>query len=166
MSYPLSHTITQRVRQNAPFHDHLEHVVASDAGLTVHCDVSGAEMLGVALTRLQLVEDSPKALTASELASRANKLCERVTYLLEPLQTIEVDSRSRSVLVRSKQPRKQGKILSYFELLSVAGEGISLSRYSFDPEAGQRTAVEFILTPDQLELLLDDLIFTTGLIAN
>lgn len=166
MSHLLSQTIRQHVRQSAPFHDHVEQFVAHDAGLTVRCQVSGAEMLGVALTRLELVDQSAKNVTTSQLAARAARLCERVTYLLEPLQVIELDSRSKTAPIRSKQPRKQGKVLSYYELLSVADQGLTLSRYSFDPDAGMRTVVEFVLTPDQLELLLDDMIFNTGLVLN
>ncbi|MFO0944484.1 MAG: hypothetical protein U1D30_00840 [Planctomycetota bacterium] len=162
----LSESIRRGVQHRAPFHDHVEQIIASDSGLTVRCDVSSAERLGCAMTQLELVEVAPDALTIEELDARAEKICSKVTYLLEPLRKIELDAQTKAVLLRSKQPKQIGPKVCYYEILADAKRRTSLKRYCFDPELRKRFAVEFLLTSDQLELLVDDLIVVANGIRN
>lgn len=162
----LSESIRRGVQRRAPFHDHVEQIIASEAGLTIRCDVSSAERLGCAMTQLQLVEAATDVLSIEELDARAEKICSKVTYLLEPLRKIEVDARTKAVLVRSKEPKLQGHKVCYYEILADAKRRTSLKRYCFDPELRQRFAVEFLLTSDQLELLVEDLVVATNAVRN
>jgi hypothetical protein len=150
------------VQHRAPFHDHVEHVIASDGGLTVKCAIAGAERLGCALTQLELVEEDRAVLTLDQLDARAERICKRITYLLEPLGKIEVDALAKSALVRSARPKKQGETISYYELLASADRHTTLRRYCYDAHRRSRSAVDFSLTNDQLEMLLEDLVTLTA----
>lgn len=162
----LVETIRSRLERSAPFHDHVEQIVASEGGLTVRCDVQGAERLSCALRQIECVAETGAPLPPAELLSQVNAICGKVTYLLEPLAPIEVDPGHGKVLVRSKAPRqKEGKV-SYYELLASGDRHLSLRRYAFDSVDKKRSLVEFYLTKDQLDLLLTDLIASAASTAH
>ena len=156
----LGNQIRARADEHAPFHDHVEAFVASTGPLALRCEVSGADKLGYALQRVELAREVDAPLACEELVRRAEFLCEKVTYLLEPLRTIEADERAGRVLVRSASPRVQDERISYYEFLLTAGR-ISLERYCYDPAVRGRSKVDCLLTADQLEMLLDDLVAVT-----
>lgn len=162
----LSEVIRRGVQHRAPFHDHVEHVIASEGGLTVRCAISGAERLGCAIAQLELVEEGQAVLTLDQLDDRVEQICRKVTYLLEPLGKIEVDAMAKSALVRSATPKRQGEQISYYELLACADRHTTLRRYCYDSGRRTRSSVDFALTNDQLELLLDDLVTLTGKAKN
>lgn len=162
----LSEVIRRGVQHRAPFHDHVEHVIASEGGLTVRCAISGAERLGCALAQLELVEEGRTVLTLDQLDDRVEQICQKITYLLEPLGKIEVDSLTKSALVRSATPKRQGEQISYYELLASADRHTTLRRYCYDAAKRSRATVDFALTNDQLELLLEDLVTLTGKVMN
>jgi hypothetical protein len=158
----LSQTVRRRVEERAPLVGQVEQILASEGGLTIRCELQEAQRLGCALTQIELVADSPRRLDPNELADRAQQICSKVTYLLEPLQPIEVDGLAKTALVRSRTPRKADGAISYYELLTSSDCHTSLRRYCFDESQRKRRLVEFLLTNDQLELLLDDLLLSAG----
>jgi hypothetical protein len=158
----ISQVIRAGLAGRAPFHDRLEQFVAGDGGVTVRCEVRQAEQLGCALTRVELVSDVPGRLSNKELVAQAEKLCKRVSYLSEPLRLIELDARTATALVRSEKPKLKDGSLWYYELLADAERHTTLRRYSFDRIANKRSATEFVLTAEQLEQLVDDLVAVAG----
>lgn len=153
----LGEVIFEKMQKHKPFHDRIEQVFAHQDGVRVRCEMSEADRLGCALTHLEMAKDNRSAVGASELVQRLDGLCKQVTYLLEPLQTIEVDQRSRSVLVRSQQPRHKPEGISYYELIADEGLHLSLRRYCYNHAEKKRSPIPFVLTSDQLEMLLQDL---------
>lgn len=158
----LSNAVIQAVRERAPFHDRTEQVVAREGGLLLRCDLHGAERLGCALSRLELVEEAAGALENSEVLARAERVCDKVTYLLEPLAPIEVDRIHGKVLVRSRVPKIEGDARAYYELVASADGRMSLCRYHYRPQERKRSLVDFALTGEQLALLVDDLVLAAG----
>jgi hypothetical protein len=158
----LSQSVRRRVEERAPLVGQVEQILSSEGGLTIRCEVQEAQRLGCALTQIELVAESPTPCDAMELADRAQRICDKVSYLLEPLQPIEVDGLSRTALVRSRTPRKSEGAISYYELLTSCDHHTSLRRYCFDESQRKRRLVEFLLTNDQLELLLEDLMQSAG----
>lgn len=169
----LSETIRRGVELHAPFHDHVEQVLASQGGVTVRCSVSGAERLGCALTELELVEPDGAPLTMAELEERVERICAKITYLLEPLRKIEVDANAKVALVRSREPKHlfvepSGDAapaiehVAYYELLAQANRRVTLQRYRFIPTDRKRAPTEILLTNEQLAILVEDLVAATG----
>lgn len=153
----LGRKVYQLVKERGPFNDRIEQVFSTEDDLRVRCEICEADRLGCAVTQLEIVREHPSQLSAAVLAERVERLCEKVTYLLEPLQTIEVDPRSKVILVRSRQPRQRDDELSYYELLAKEDWNLSLRRYTFEKSTRKRGPVPYVLTGDQLEMLLDDL---------
>lgn len=158
----LGQTVRARVEARAPFHDHVEDIVASEAGVVVHCHVAVAERLGLAVHELTVRREEPHVLAAPALMARAASVCGRVTYLLEQFQTIEVDPVAHAALLRSKKPCVRASQISYFELCLKNDDQAVLHRYCYDKTTRSRTAVDFSLTNDQLERLVDDLMTLDG----
>lgn len=153
----LSETIRRQMAEVSPYRGGVQSLVAEANGLTVRCELTAADGLGCALSKLELESDSTKDLPFDWLSKLADRLCNRITYLLEPLQTIEADKRTGSVLVRSKKPRKTDGNLSYYEMVADNHHHAMLERYRYDVANRGRTAVPMVLTQDQLEMLVDDL---------
>lgn len=141
----------------APFADHVESIVLDAAGLLARIDVAGAERLSCEVERLEVAPREPGRWSAGELRDRANRLCGKVTYLLEPLAPIEIDPLGARALVRSRSPRLKQDGLDYFELLATGDRKLSMRRFHYDADRRVRDAVPFALTNEQLECLVVDL---------
>ncbi len=99
---------------------------------------------------------------ANVLKKWAEDLCARVTYLLEQLGPLEIDSQGKQVLIRSKSPDKRDSATTFYEvLLQSQGAGLfTLRRYRRDTQAAAREHVDLRTTHEVLEKLADDLIAT------
>ena len=124
------------------------------------------DSIGVMMNSLIVEKDigEDKEISAY-LKGVADAIEKRVTYLMEPLKVIEIDSTSNAVQIRSEKPEMREGFLSYFELILKSGkwfghrDHVSLCRHSHRPEAEKRRRkVAFPLTKVQLERLLSDLI--------
>lgn len=158
----LSHALLAQVSDRVPFQNRVEQIIARADKTTVRCELSAAERLGFALTRLELIEEDQGMQTFAQLERRAEQLCAKVTYLLEPLQPIELDRQLGSALLRSRVPRRRGDLLSYYEVLANTDHHMTVQRFCYDRAARKRRVVEFVLSPDQLEMLVDDLLLTAN----
>jgi hypothetical protein len=159
----VSESLHKLVEERIPFRDRIEPIVASDQGVTVRCDLTQAEGVGCMLTHLDLVEERKDSLTMDELVHWAEWICGRVTYLLEPLQVIEIDKKTGIAMIRSKMPKKKlakpaGEKIAYFEMLADQHHHASLRRYQYRRPTRDRGSVPFGLTHEQLEVLVDDLV--------
>ena len=122
------------------------------AAVTAECvDIVGSRLWELSLRR---TAEAP----IDELPTRAKRLCERVTGLLEPLCLVEVDAPRQLALLRSEQPGQLGDGRFYYEVLLDGGGGASVRRYQ-SPHAGEprRRQVGFTLTHEVLAKLVRDL---------
>ena len=157
----LGRIIRDRIDQGGPFQDQLQELVATQDNVTLRCELSGADRLSCALTQVKVVDEGATILSAEALTRRAEGICSTITYLLEPLRPIEIDRLAGAAMLRSHQPRRQENCISYYELLVGSDHLTAMRRYCYEVSSRQRQAVRFVLTKDQLELLLDDLAATT-----
>lgn len=154
----LTETVHRLVVERTPFHDQLQPIVASDEGITLRCDLNSAESVGCTLSQIDLVDASKSSLSMDELVHWAEFICGRVTYLLEPLQLIELDGRHGVALVRSRRPQRKKDQIAYYEFIADKNHHASLRRYRYDMANRDRGTVPFPLTHEQLEVLVDDLV--------
>lgn len=122
--------LKQALAQTSPFSQG-EHTVALCAGQQeLRCDLVALDTLACAFTRLVLRDLALAQLSTDGLRQTAQKLADRLTYLLEPISPIETDAQGCVVQLRSHPPQQEVDRTSYYELLvSRAGE-ISLCRYT------------------------------------
>jgi hypothetical protein len=158
----ISRAICAGLEERGPFQGGPLELVASQGVLEVRCRFSAAEKLGCALERVQVSSAAPARLAPVDLAARAGAWCDRIKYLSEPLRVVEIDAAAGAALMRSDAPRLRGSLLGYYELLADADGRADLRRYVYDRAINRRDVSPFVVTPEQLERLLDDLVAVAG----
>lgn len=125
-------------------------------------DVTAADSMSCSYRELRMQVPALNGADATVLKKWAENLCSRVTYLLEQLGPLEIDSQGRQVLIRSKSPDKRDSSTTFYEvLLQSQGAGLfTLRRYRRDAQTAAREHVDLRTTHEVLEKLADDLIAT------
>lgn len=137
--------------QNEPRTVHVEH-----EGATLSCRLEAADALSGAFTQLRLAVAGRGA--AVDTQQSAERICERLTYLLEPLQVVETDPDSGRVLLRSNPPHRDESTRTYYEVLVDSDGAITVQRFCRSREKGSAAAVPCRLTKEALARLIDDLV--------
>lgn len=95
---------------------------------------------------------------SNALVEQTEFLKKHLTYLLENIETFELDEPNLKALLRSNIPHKDESSLSYFEIIIEGGKKISLERVVFHKEGKQRESVPFHVTTEVLERTIDDFV--------
>lgn len=141
----------------------LQVVAFSNAdNIRLEIDFTAVDMMGCSLKELRLNVPTLQSADAQTLKQWADAFCLRVTYLLENLGPLEIDSNQAQVLIRSTPPDTSGPATQYYEiqLYSQANGNFSLSRYLVQQGQPGRNQVEMQLTHEVLKKLVDDLVDT------
>jgi hypothetical protein len=138
--------------EKAPF-DQASRIRISYSDLRVKVKLADWNRLGCLLERVDVEHSQGGKLTVNP-----SRIEEQVTYLGEKLGVLEDEGEGGTVILRSKPPRIDGGVSSFFEMVLNQNRGISLVRYKHDPQFGQRVQVPSALTRDALERLVSDLI--------
>ena len=93
--------------------------------------------------------------TIERLKRTSEELSARLTYLLEPIGPIEVDTQQSIVQMRSKPPQKDDDGRSYYELLVKKGGELVLIRYR-KPQGQPRERIHATVTQEVLLRLAAD----------
>src|SRR5580704_15121202 len=78
--------------------------VSGPDGIDLAVDVTAADSLSCSCRELRMRVPALNGADAAVLKKWAEALCSRVTYLLEQLGPLEIDSQAKQVLIRSKSP--------------------------------------------------------------
>jgi len=132
-----------------------QRVTVADGPRTVRCEVDQCEPLAVAVYELILETDELASVDIAKLQLASQSLCQRVTYLLEPISPIETDADCCVVQMRSSPPLKDDNGRYYYELLLRRGGSVALYRYEKHPGAA-RTRVAATLTHEVIGRLVED----------
>lgn len=133
--------------------------------LVVECDskslaaeVTAADQLSCALDRLIIEPRVPQQLSADELRGWGDRVVKRVRYLLEAIETVELDTTQGEMLIRSTPPEKKadGTVFFYELRLEAAGR-LSLERRRFEPKSRARELESMQFTRELFEKLVNDL---------
>lgn len=131
-------------------------VAVASGAVQVGADVVTVDRLGCELRLLRGNRTDAVSLDIDTLKQKGAELCRRVTYLLEPLQVVEVDSQATTVQARSQPPDRQSDRIRYYELQLNSPATLQLFRFE---KRGQvpRTRINLHLTFEQVEKLVEDL---------
>ena len=132
-----------------------QRVTASDGPRTVRCEVDQCDQLAVAVYELVLESSELASIEIAKLQAASESLCNRVTYLLEPISPIETDADSCIVQMRSSPPQQHENGRFYYELILRRGGAVTMYRYEKQPGA-IRKRVAANLTHEVLGRLVDD----------
>ncbi|HUS39445.1 MAG: hypothetical protein WBF93_01830 [Pirellulales bacterium] len=120
------------------------------------CELNALGTLGCALSHMTVCGDKLATASLDELKQVSELLASKLTYLLEPVATIEVDPEGCTVQMRSDPPHRERDGNVYYELLVRPGE-VTLRRYRTE-QRQPREAVAAHLTREVLVRLADDLV--------
>ena len=133
-------------------------VVAVDhQGHLLRCELAGASPLACTFTQLSYQTDALAGVTVEELSRISRWLAARVTYLLEPLAPVELDSSEGVVQMRSTPPQQQDDETNYYELVIRQGGQVAITRFQ-QRGGGARQNVPATLTREVLLRLVGDLV--------
>jgi hypothetical protein len=141
--------------QNASPNQAVE-VRAFDEKLRLEVKLADCGRLGCLLDSLNL-----EHIQDGQLAVNAVQVAERITYLEERLDIIESEGEKGRTLLRSTPPKVDGQAVSFFEMVLDRSTRLSLVRYRYDANSGERTPASAPLTRDTLERLIGDLLELT-----
>jgi hypothetical protein len=133
--------------------DQANEVRLAEGPIQLSLQLADWDRLGCSLARLEM-----KPQPGSRLNLDPAQIEEKITYLEERLKVIEIEEARGKAVLRSAPPQREGKVLSFFEMALDPTEGLSLVRYAYDREQGERSLVSTALTRIALERLLTDLI--------
>jgi len=136
--------------------------VSGPAGVDLAVDVTAADSMSCCCREIRMRVPSLTGAGPAVLKKWAEDLCARITYLLEQLGPLEIDTDGKQVLIRSKSPDRREDARTFYEiLLQSQGAGVfTLRRYRRDTAGAVREHVELRTTHELLEKLADDLIAT------
>lgn len=132
-----------------------QRVTAVAGPRTVRCEIDQCDLLAVAVYELVLETSELASVEIEELQSASQSLCERVTYLLEPISPIETDADGCIVQMRSFPPLQQENGRFYYEIFLRRGGSVALHRYEKQP-GSIRQRVTAMLTHEVLGRLVED----------
>jgi hypothetical protein len=147
--------ISQQLQQ-APL-DQASLIQASDGEMRMEVKLADWNRLGCLLDALNL-----QKCHSGKLNLHPSQIVGRITYLGERLETLENEGEAGRAILRSNPPRRDGDVISFFEVILYPGKDISLVRYKYDPRVGERVHVSVPLSRDTLERLMRDLIELAG----
>ena len=132
------------------------HQVQCEAdGARLQCEIVALDTLACAFNYLGVELDALSQAPAAALKQVADQLSRRLTYLLEPITSVEIDADQCVVQLRSNPPQKDDAGTSYYELLVKKGGLVSLCRYQKQP-GDVRRRVPAHVTREVFLRLVDD----------
>jgi hypothetical protein len=152
-------TLQQQLQQELsalpPFSSGEQHLELREPGQELRCELVALDSLACAFKRITLRADNLVGATVEQLKPVAERLSARLTYLLEPISPIEIDSQGCVVQMRSTPPQKDNDRTSYYELLVSRSGELSLCRYT-RPVGQQREMIGAHVTREVLGRLAAD----------
>lgn len=132
-------------------------VKAAHGGAELEMEISDADRLGILATKTH-VTAGPGAADDQVLATQADEMIRRVTYLQESLALIELDRRRCRAVLRSANPRVAGDTLDYYEAVLESGRSATLRRYRYERGRRARRPIAANLSTETAARLAGDLL--------
>ncbi len=124
-------------------------------GQRLQAEIVALDTLACSFNYLGVELDALAAAPVDVLKQVADRLSHRLTYLLEPITAVEVDSNQCAIQLRSNPPQRDDNATSYYELLVKKGGLISLCRYTKAPRE-VRQPIPANVTREVFLRLVDD----------
>ncbi|MDA7980287.1 MAG: hypothetical protein MPJ50_16095 [Pirellulales bacterium] len=139
--------------------------LAAPAQLAVNHDVDHLEVeltaldsIACAFQRLALQTERIRGAGTDVLKKVSQDISTRVTYLLEAIGPIEIDSEGAVIQLRSLPPQKGDDGTVYYEMLVRNGGSIELRRWKNQPGSSARVPLQAEVTREVLLRLTEDFV--------
>lgn len=94
----------------------------------LNCEIVSIEKLACAFKFLGYESSKLAGISVQQLRQLGDSLTNRLTYLLEPIGALEIDSEGFTLQLRSNPPQRNDDGRSYYELLARKGQ-VGLCRF-------------------------------------
>jgi hypothetical protein len=131
-------------------------------GGRLECNLVALDSLACGFTRFCLEVDSLANASIDDIQRISEALSQKLTYLLEPISSVEINSEACVVQMRSKPPRRDDDQSTYYELLVKRGGMIQLVRYR-KPRGAAREIIPAHVTREVWQKLAGDFAAAAGL---
>ena len=154
----LSSQITQRLDQliGQPSPDTPHSLIMDTPQGQLTCELLAVDGLACQFLYLTLGTDQLAAACTDTLKQLGEQLAEKLTYLLEPINSLEFDEEGVVLQMRSNPPRRDELGVEFYELLARR-TGLRLSRCRKRNSDGQREIIPATVTHEVLGRLAADL---------
>lgn len=130
---------------------------AAEDNLTLELDIVALDRLSCSFNELRLSIPETRGVSPDKLKEWADVVCKRVTYLLEQMGPVEIDSELQQVMARSIPPSREDREIRYYEALFQAPGTLRLNRFQAFAGREGRTQIEMHATREVLQKLANDL---------
>jgi hypothetical protein len=151
----LKNQTQNELEQIASDHTYPHRLQCEVPGQRMQAEIVALDTLACAFNYLGVEVDALRGVPVDSLKQAADRLSHRLTYLLEPITAVEVDTDQCAVQLRSNPPQKDDNGTSYYELLVKKGGLISLSRFKKEPRDVRRPVPAHV-TREVFLRLVDD----------
>jgi hypothetical protein len=157
--------LVEQLRESATGPATGPHTQVEQGNLRIRAELGEYDRFSGTLQSLdvQLDTDAPDD-TRAFLSERAARLCQRLSYLEEPLGVWELDGREGLAQLRSTPPQRDGGEIQYWEVTLAAGERprAQISRYRWAPGMPERELLPYPATFGLLGRLADSIADALG----
>lgn len=157
-------TLNDELKQLAGFQSDQPRTVtlAADAGIQIYVDFTAVDSMSCSAREVRLDVPSIDAQDFDTLKAWAERLSDRITYLMENIGPLEFDPDGKKVLIRSTPPEKTDAETRFYEVLLQSDPNGSFSLRRFKSANGQagREQVDIQVTHEVLSKLINDLVET------
>ena len=137
-------------------------VTIEDTPHRVTLHLTALDTVGLAFTSLEFATTSRAEWTSEALNDWGARLSNRITYLMEPLKVLEIDSGGGEVQIRSQSPTARADQRGYYEMRLFRQGTLRMQRFAFDETTRKRQQSPCQLTREVLERLADDIVASLG----
>lgn len=136
--------------------------ISATSKIDVMLDFTSVDTMSCSVLEIRVNVPSLSQSTFDKLKEWGQKLCQRITYLLENIGPLEYDENAGQVLIRSTPPDQQKTGTKYYEIMlsSHSNGNFSLKRFASQKGQSGRTQVEMQITHEVLRKLVEDLVDT------
>ncbi len=157
-------TLSDELKQLAGFQSDQPRTVAlsTDGGIEIFVDFTAVDSMSCSVREIRLDVPSIDSQDFDTLKAWAERLSDRITYLMENIGPLEFDPDGKKVLIRSTPPDKSDDETRFYEVLLQTNPSGSFSLRRFKSSNGQpgRQPVDIQVTHEVLSKLVSDLVDT------
>src|SRR5262249_51604514 len=132
-------------------------VTVDDGPQRVTLHLTALDTVGLAFSSLEFAISGRSEWSSEALNAWGNRLAGRITYLMEPLKVLEVDSGRCEAQIRSQSPTPRETERGYYEMRLSRQGVLRMQRFTYDGVTQKRRESPCQITREVLERLADDI---------
>jgi len=140
--------------------------VWTEHGDRLEIDCVAVDALSCAMRELRFFAGALRDASLETLQEWSQALCQRISYLLEHIESVEIDRESSTILVRSSPPDRNAGAVSYYEIIIQNGGSLRMCRYIGGAADAERQRTDLHCTHETFRKLVRDMVHSVPNLAS